>query len=347
MAESQEAREVHRFITRVLITAAIIALFALAWYLRGLLLLLFGSVLVSVLLRLIAKPIHTQFRVTNGIALAIAALLVLAVIGLIFWFFGAEISRQTEELEVMLPNAWQSFQARLDAVGWGDSLRQGVENFRASALTSFGRFALSVTNGIGDTILAIAGGIYLAAQPHLYKTGLLKLIPPDHRDVTSDALDCADLGLALWLRGRMVSMLVVGMLTAIGLYIIGVPSWLSLGLLSGLLEFIPFLGPLISAVPAVLLALAHSPQAALWTIGLYLLVQQLEGNLIEPMIQQRAVRIPPLLLLFSIITWALLFGIGGIVVAAPLTVVVFMLVKRLYVREALGTPTPLPTDPSY
>src|SRR5439155_24448914 len=287
MAESQEAREVHRFITRVLITAAIVALFALAWYLRGLLLLLFGSVLVSVILRLIAKPIHTQFRVTSGIALAIAALLVLAVIGLIFWLFGAEISRQTEELEVMLPRAWQSFQARLDAAGWGDSFRQGVENFRASALTTFGRFALSVTNGIGDTILAIVGGIYLAAQPHLYKTGLLKLIPSDHRDVASDALDCADLGLALWLRGRMVSMLVVGMLTAVGLYIIGVPSWLSLGLLSGLLEFIPFLGPLISAVPAVLLALAHSPQAALWTIALYLLVQQLEGNLIGPLMRQR------------------------------------------------------------
>jgi predicted PurR-regulated permease PerM len=321
-----------------------LGLLILAWYLRHLLLLLFGSVLVSVILRLIAHPIHRNFRVTSGVALGLAVLLLLAGVSVAFWLFGAEIARQTEALQVTLPNAWQSFQARLEAGGWGEWLQRGLDSFRTGAPASFGRFALTVTNGIGDTLLVIVGGIYLAARPELYRTGLIKLIPAEHRPLTAAAIEDAGTALKLWLRGRLVSMTVVGVLTAVGLYLIGVPSWLSLGLLSGLLEFIPFIGPIISAVPAVLLALAHSPQAAYWTVGLYFLVQQLEGNVIEPLVQQRAVSIPPALLLFALVAAALMFGIGGILLGAPLTVVIYVLIKRLYVQEVLDTPTPMPTE---
>jgi predicted PurR-regulated permease PerM len=94
----------------------------------------------------------------------------------------------------------------------------------------------------------------------------------------------------------------------------------------------------------VLLALAFSPQAAFWTALLYLVVQQIEGNVIEPLVQQRAVTIPPLLLLFAVVAAGLSFGIAGIILGAPLTVVLYVLVKHLYVRETLHTATPLPTE---
>jgi predicted PurR-regulated permease PerM len=332
------------FIARLLIAAAIFGLVYLAWHLRGLLLLAMGAAMVAVILRLVAAPLHRRLPIGPGAALGIAVLLLAAGLGLAFWLFGAEIVRQTESLSQTLPAAWASLQGRLDNWGIGQPVRQFVSGSGGGTLSGLGRFAASIGSGIADTLLVIVGGIYLAAQPRLYRTGLIKLVPESRRGAVAEALDECGGTLTLWLKGRLVSMAMVGVLTTFGLWLIGVPSALSLGLLSALLEFIPFLGPIIAAVPAVLLALAHDPQAALWTALLYLIVQQIEGNVVEPLVQQRAVTIPPALLLFALVAAGLVFGISGIVLGAPLTVVLYTLVKQLYVREALGTETPLPTE---
>jgi len=118
----------------------------------------------------------------------------------------------------------------------------------------------------------------------------------------------------------------------------------ALGLIAGLLDFVPLIGPIVAAVPTLLLALSISPTTALWTGGLYLVVQQIEGNILSPLVQQRAVDLPPALLLFALLGFGSLFGAPGVILAAPLTVVVYVMVKRLYVREALGTPTNVPGE---
>ena len=209
-------------------------------------------------------------------------------------------------------------------------------------VSNLGSIAVTVGNGIADTLLVIVGGIYLAAQPDLYRIGMIKLVPERGRALAADALDASARALKLWLLGRLVSMTVVGLLTWLGLLVIGVPSALTLGLLAALLEFVPFVGPILSAVPAILLAFADSPEKAIWTALLFLAIQQFEGNVLEPLVQQRAVDLPPALLLFALVAGGLVFGVIGIILAAPLTVVLYVLVKRLYVQEALDTPTPLP-----
>jgi predicted PurR-regulated permease PerM len=173
---------------------------------------------------------------------------------------------------------------------------------------------------------------------------MLKLVPERGRALAAEAMEASARALRLWLLGRMVSMATVGLMTWIGLTIIGVPSALTLGLLAALLEFVPFIGPVISAVPAVLLAFAVGPDKALWTVMLFLIVQQIEGNVLEPLVQQRAVDLPPALLLFALVAGGLIFGPVGIILAAPLTVVLYVLVKRLYVQEALHTKTSLPGE---
>lgn len=327
-------------------TIVILAVVFAAWSLRHLLLLAFGAMLVSVILRMLADPFHRRLGAREGFSLAIAVALLLGLFGLAFWLFGAEVVRQTRNLDQMIPEAWRSLEERLDAWGLGDAVQRWVQGIGADggAVTNFGRFAATVGNAVANALLVIVGGIYLAAQPRLYRTGMIKLVPERSRGLAAEAIDESAETLRLWLKGRLVSMVAVGILTAFGLWIIGVPSWLSLGLLSALLEFIPFIGPIISAIPAILLALAFSPEAAIWTALLYLIVQQIEGNVIEPLVQQRAVTIPPLLLLFAMVGAAFLFGIPGIVLGAPLTVVLYVLVKHLYVREALHTKTKLPTE---
>lgn len=337
----------HRwFIERMLIAIALVALALALWKLGGLLILVFGAVLVAVVLNLIAVPVSRRLHVPPGIGLLIAVLIVFAFLGTAFWMFGTEVVGQATALRAAIPQAFESLEARLEPFGLADPLRQWVNGLGEGSgiLSRVGGVVMSLGNGLADTLLVVVGGIYLAAQPGLYRTGILKMVPRDGRPLAAEALDDSAEALRLWLLGRLVSMTLVGVLTWVGLWLIGVPAALTLGILSAILEFVPFLGPVIASVPAILLALAISPEAALWTLVLYTAVQQLEGNVIEPLVQQRAVDLPPALLLFALVAGGLLFGLAGILLGAPVTVVAYVLVKRLYVREALDTATPLPTE---
>lgn len=150
--------------------------------------------------------------------------------------------------------------------------------------------------------------------------------------------------ICLWLKAQLISMTVVGLLVGLGLWLIGVPSALTLGLIAGSVEFVPLVGPIIAALPAVLLALAVGPETVLWIVGLYLLVQRVEGILLQPLLKQYTVDLPAVILLFALLDFGALFGALGIILAAPLAVVVYVLVKRLYVKEALDTPTSIPGE---
>ena len=337
----------HRlFIERVVIALALVAVALLLWNLRGLFLLVFGSVLVSVILGLIAEPIRRRLGVPSPLALLAAVLIVAGVIGTAFWLFGAEVMRQAASLRELVPAAWGALEMRLDAWGLGAPLREWTATLGrgGGVVSNLGTIAVSIGNGIADTVLVIVGGIYLAIQPELYRVGLLKLVPERGRDLAAEALAASGRALRLWLLGRMVSMAVVGLLTWLGLTIIGVPSALTLALLAALLEFVPFIGPIVAAVPAILLGFAAGPEKAVWVALLFLAIQQFEGNVLEPLVQQRAVDLPPALLLFALVAGGIVFGIVGILLAAPLTVVLYVMVKRLYVQEALHTQTPLPGD---
>lgn len=337
----------HRiFIERLVIALIVIGIALLLWNLRGLFILAFGAVLVSVILGLIARPLRERAHLPAPLALLGAVVAAIALIGTALWLFGAEVMRQAEALRALIPAAWAAVMVRLDGLGLGEPMRQWTASLGAGGgvIGHIGTIAMSIGNGIADTLLVIVGGIYLAAQPDLYRTGLLKLVPARGRELAAEALDASGRALHLWLLGRLVSMIAVGFLTWLGLVLIGVPSALTLALLAGLLEFVPFIGPIVAALPAVLLAFAAGPDKALWTAFLFVAIQQLEGNLIEPLVQQRAVDLPPALLLFAVVAGGLVFGVVGILFAAPLTVVLYVLVKRLYVREALHTKTPLPGE---
>ena len=335
----------HRiFIERFVIAIIVIGIALLLWNLRGLFMLAFGAVLVAVILNLVAEPIRERLRAPAPLALLAAVLIVAGVIALAFWMFGSAVARQSEALQQMIPAAWQAVLTRLDGWGAGAPVRQWMASLGdgGGVVANLGTMAVSVASGLADTLLVLVGGIYLAAQPGLYWTGAIKLVPKRGRGLAAQALEASARALRLWLLGRMVSMAAVGLLTWLGLSIIGLPSALTLGLLAALLEFVPFIGPVLAAVPAVLLAFAVSPETALWVVLLFVIIQQIEGNVLEPLVQQRAVDLPPALLLFALVAGGIIFGAVGVVLAAPFTVVLYVMVKRLYVQEALDTDTPLP-----
>lgn len=335
------------FIRRTLIVIALLGIALLAWQLRAIIVMLFGSVVVATVFRALAKPIERHVKVGQRIAVAISIVVILGAIAGVLALFGAEIASQVQILTEALPAALTSAEGILARWGLADEVSGalGLAGGGSSGIVaSVGRFLMSLGGGLADTIVVMFGGIYLALQPGLYRIGAIKLVPKNRRSLVSEAMSDSEHALQLWLKAQLVSMVIVGLLTGLGLWLLGVPSALVLGLMAFALEFIPFAGPIIAAIPAILLALAVSPELALWTAGLYLVVQQMEGNVVYPLVQQWAVQIPAVVLLFSLIAFGTLFGVIGVIFAAPLTVVTYVLVKRLYVREALATPTPIPGE---
>jgi len=336
------------FVRRVLVVVAIGAMALLLWRLVDLLLLIFGAVLVCVLLRALAEPVARRTPLSDGWALAATTLGLLALIGGVAWLFGAEVRAQVAELAERLPQAWRSFEERLGFVDLGERVVDRAEEIAPAAGSVLARLASVVTSfvrGVADLLLIVIGGLYLAAQPALYRHGVLLLLPPgDSRERFADTLDASGAALRRWLLGQLVAMLLVFVLTGLGLWAIGLPAALALALLAGLAEFVPLIGPIVAAIPALLIALADGWETALWTLLLYLAIQQLESNVITPLVQRQAVKLPPAVTLFAVVAFGLLFGWVGVLFATPLAVVVFVAIKKLWVRDTLGEPTRLPGD---
>lgn len=335
----------HRlFIERLLIAAAIGILLLFLWTIVDLLILVFGAVVLAVLLRAIADPIARHTPLGNRMAVAVAVILIAGVIAAVGWLFGTRIGGQFADLSQRLPKAWSGIQNWLamhgldigalgiGQSGGGDILRRLVHIVR------------TLGSAVSDIVLIVFGAVFFAGQPRLYRKGVLKLLPAESRPLAAETLDDCGRALHLWLLGQLFSMALVGALTWLGLWLIGLPSALALGLIAGLLEIVPYIGPILSAIPGMLLAILVGPSMALWALVVYVAVQQIEGNAIMPIVQRKAVSLPPALTLFAVIAAGVVFGLVGVFFAAPLLVVAYVAVKRLYVREALDTPTPIPGE---
>jgi predicted PurR-regulated permease PerM len=333
------------FIARLVILALAVVLLWVLWSLKDLLIIVLGAVVFAVLLRSIADPVSRWTGVGTRVSTLLAVVLAGGVLALGAWLFGSELAVQFGALGKILPATWTDLQARLDQVPF---VRQVLDSIvRDQDVSAVVAFVMRLAgDAITALLLIVFGAVFIAAQPRLYRGGLLQLVPPQQRELAGEALDDSGHALRLWLIGQAISMIVVGLATGIGLWLAGVPSAVALGVIAGLTEAVPYVGPIVGSIPGLLVALTVGPETAFWALVVYVIVQQLEGYALLPIIQRRMVSLPPALTLFWIMAAGLLFGALGVVFAAPILVVIYVLVKRLYVREALGTPTRIPGDGS-
>lgn len=193
--------------------------------------------------------------------------------------------------------------------------------------------ALGVT---GNTLLIFFAGIYLALQPELYKRGLVRLAPLSYRERTADLLDKIGSQLGWWIVGRFISMVAVAVLTIVALEIMGTPLAFLLGIFSGLTSFVPVIGPLAAAIPAMLIGLLEGPHYVLYIGIVYAVVQALETYLLMPFVNKKVVDLPPALLIVVQVLIGLLTGIVGLILATPILVMMMVLAKHAYIHDALG-----------
>jgi predicted PurR-regulated permease PerM len=343
------------FRATVVILSTLAAAYVL-WLLVDLLLLLFACALVSLILLTFANAIRTRTRLPYGVSLALVVASLLAFTAGAVTFFGTTMQTEFAELATRLPASWARLEAWMRTSSVGTAILDRAQGQAPSGQTMVNAAtgALAAVGGaLSGLVLILVGGLYLAAQPSLYAVGLLRLIPSAGRGSAAETLDAISVSLRNWLKGQALGMLFVGFGTGFGLWLVGVPAAWAIGLVAGLAEFVPYLGIFVAAIPAVVLGFGQGVDSGLWTVAVLITVQQLQGNLVMPILQNRMVDLPPAVTIFGILAAGILFGLPGVLLATPLTIVVLVLVRRLYLEEdkheilasgdAPATPPPLIT----
>lgn len=335
------------FVRHALIAIGLVGLALLLWEIRQALLLGFGGVLLAVLLHGLAARLHRWTSLPMGAALAAVGVALLALLGATIALIGPQIANEAGALHEAVGKGMHQLRGHLEQSAWGrEIVRATTEGIKSGAgtLGIATTFVVGAMDALLGLVVVVFTGVYLAASPRTYREGSLMLLPKARHARMREVLDATGNALWWWLMGQLLVMLAVGVLTALGLALVGVPLAIPLGVIAGLLEFIPFLGPFMSAVPVLLVAMVDGPQTAIYAALVLLVVQQLEGHLLTPLAQRWAVTLPPVLVIVGAIALTLLFGTLGAVFATPLLVVVLVWSKMLYMQDALQEDAPAPGE---
>ena len=325
--------------TLVVGTTALVLL--LLWFAARSLLLIFAGVLFAVVLHRVAAWIAARTKITHGQAVAGVFTAAVALTVALAWLLGSAIVSQAEKLSTALPSVAQSIAARLPGNPSFKHLLDNHDNSNvhlapAAVLSGAGDVAMKSFDALVAIVVLVFLAIYGAFDPESYMRGLLRLVPPAKRERARAIVgEIAD-GLFRWMLSRFVAMAVVGVIVWLGLTLLGVPLPLALGFLAGVLTFVPYLGAVISAVPACLLAAAQGPLTVLWVVVLFTIAHVIEGYLLTPLLTRHTVRFPPAFTLAVQVLLGGLYGIVGLALATPVAVVVVVLLQHLYVEDTLG-----------
>jgi predicted PurR-regulated permease PerM len=320
-----------------------------AWMARNILLLAFFAVVLATVLSL---PIALMTRWMLGVILV--ALLASAVgVGL---GVAPVLADQAQELMEQAPAAIEKLKSLQARYLGGDASSEGAsaappedgappasgggaaegmaipQPVKDNALPAV--FALG--QGVASVLLVCIMAVFLVATPDTYRNGARLLVPDPWQQTFDEAWDCVAHDLRGWVRGVSISMLINGLLAAIGLWAVGLDQWLLLGVITMLCSFVPYLGAIVSATPALLIASAEGGTLVLWTLGVYTGVQLFEGYVLTPMVMRRAVEVKPALLLLGQGVMTAVFGLMGTIVATPMVVCLEALVGYLWVERALN-----------
>lgn len=332
-----------RFVTEARLLL-VLGLGLVLWLVGEVLLVVFAGILFAIALDALAMLLSERTRLPRRWSLVVVALGLLAgIVGASAWLLPT-IAEQIRDV-------WREFGsvlARLerfaiDRLRLDELIADGM-NGDANAVGGFARDVAGHVATVSVTLAAavtaffviVALGIFVAAAPDLYREGLVKFVPRHRRARAREVLATLGFALRWWLIGQLASMLILGVVMSFGLWLLGVRLWLGLGVLTGLFTFVPVIGPLVAGVPVVLLGFAEGVQTGIAVLVFYLIVQNLEGYVLTPMIQHKAVHIPPAVLITTGVLMTVLFGVPGLILAAPLTAVGLVLVKQLYFEDVLG-----------
>ncbi|MGI8766881.1 MAG: AI-2E family transporter [Gemmatimonadaceae bacterium] len=322
---------------------AIGSLLFMVWQVLDVLLLLFAGLLMGLFLSTLADWLHQHARLPRGVALALVVLTLFGAIVLAVWLSGPALAEQADQLREQIPSAVDRLRERVARYDIGHQLLNNLPDpgklfsDRGAFLTRATGIVSGALGALGTLFVIVLFGIFIAAEPGTYVSGLVKLATPARRERLRAVLNEAGSSMRLWLVSKVVRMIFIGIATWAVLRFLGVPVAALLALIAALLSFVPNFGPITAAIPAVLLALVQGLDTALWVILLYVTIQVVEGDVLDPLLTKKIVSIPPGLTFGVQVVLGTLAGPVGLAVATPFTAACVVLVHRLYVDDVLGS----------
>jgi predicted PurR-regulated permease PerM len=329
-------------IPRALAYLALVGLAVLfLWLTLRIDLVIFAGVLFGICLRRAAEALSRVVRLPVGWSLLAVVLLIFVIFAAIGWFFAQGIASQIDQLSRQLPVAAQKVASMISQSGPGKILMQhlntgNLQTSPTNLVQSFFGVAANVVEVVGGLVVVIALALYFAAEATRYARGLVLLVPPPRRSRAAEILHEAASAMWYWMLGRLFSMTALGAMTAIGLWLLGVPLPIALGFLAGIMIFVPYIGSAVSAIPSVLIAASINFTLAIYVIGLYVAVHVIEGYILVPLVQRRVVRLPPGVTLSAQVILGVLGGFLGLLFATPLAAATVVIVRMLYIEDILG-----------
>lgn len=331
-----------RVAATLLVVSVFVALALLLWYASQVVLLLFAAVLMAVILRTAGMAVARWTGMRDGWALVLVLVLTVAAMVGGVWLAAPAVSEQVGTLRENLQSSLDTLSTRASALPGGEQVMASASEARTLLLDNGtvwqrvgGVFTTTLGALSGLAVILFVGG-FLAFDPGLYARGMMRLIPLAKRPRAAHVF--SELGSTLqgWLLGQIISMAVLFLTTWVMLWALGVPLAFILALLTGIMTFVPYIGPLIALIPIVLVALVDSPALALKTGALFMVIQNVEANVIMPLVFQRMVHLPPALTIAGQLLLGAIFGVLGFILATPLTAVLLVAVQLLYVEDVLG-----------
>ncbi|MCA9892587.1 MAG: AI-2E family transporter [Anaerolineae bacterium] len=334
---------------------AIVLLIAL-WTIRGILLLAFAAVLLTVFATAPVR-IFERWGMNRGVAILLSVFLgILLIVVAIMLVFPTLIQQFSVLFTDIIPRGveqlieeWNSGRV-FDAFPF---LEDYVQNFvidtevinqiatqLGNALGTLGGSVLPIVGSVANTLLSILIIIFLSmyflAEPRRYISGIIAMTPKWYRTRMQEILEVCDDTIRAWLRVTGASMLLVGIGTAIGLALIGVEQWAALGVLAGVLSFVPNFGPLMALIPSIAVAIIQAPENTLWVIFIIYGMSFLQSQIVGPLLANESMKLAPVLILIGQVVFGVFFGFLGIMLAVPLTALGVVLISEIYIKDFLG-----------
>lgn len=307
------------------------------WSIRDILALLFAALVFASALDTRVDHLQTK-GFPRGISVLLIYLVVIGVMTLIVYLLIPPISEQVRELTKQFPiiydraiSIFGSFQTFTEEHGLEENVTRGLENLNQFFSRSVGNVIGVISGffgGLASLFLVLILTFYMVVEEQAIKRGFRQFLPDKYQPFTTQLIHKIQQKIGAWLQGQIILSFVVGIITTILLWIAGVDYALVLGLIAGVFEFIPYLGPLIAAIPALFLAFFQDPIKAVFVLIIYVAVQQLENNFLVPKIMQRAVGLNPIITITSLLVGMKLGGVAGALISIPVATAISVVLRE-------------------
>jgi predicted PurR-regulated permease PerM len=322
----------------VSITSLMFVFLFLFQILFSVLLLILAAVLIALYFYGVAAIFKRKLHCSPRIAIILSVIINLLVLAGTVWFVGARIQAQTAELAQTIPGTIEQVKEQIGNTAAGSMLLREFNSSGDSSKTLLivKHFFSSSFGILGDLYIVALMAIFFIVTPSVYINGMVKLLPLKAKEKGADIINKIGDILKKWLKAQLFGMLFIGVLTAIGLMIIGMPMVLPLSIIAGLLNVIPNFGPLIALMPGVLIGLLQNTTTAIIIACMYTFIQIIQTAVSQPLLQKKMINISPALVIVGQVAFGLLAGFWGVLLATPLIAILTILVQELYIDRKIA-----------